>query len=153
MTLRARPTTIKAAEAIVLRWHRHLKRRPKHLWAVAIEDEHGTLRGVAIVGLPIAAAMNDGRTCEVHRCATDGTRNACSKLYSLCRRVAQTMGYRRCLTKTLEEESGSSLRALGLEPLGLTKAEGWSRPSREREEPEQGGRKWRWDLLARPEVA
>ena len=36
------------------------------------------LRGVAVVGRPIARALDDGLTAEVRRCCTDGAPNACS---------------------------------------------------------------------------
>jgi len=152
VSLRARPITIKAAMRLVEKWHRHLPRVVGGMFAVAAENGAGAIVGVAIVGRPVARLDQDGWTAEVVRCVTDGTRNANSFLYSTARRVAQTLGYRRLLTKTLPEESGSSLRALGLEPLGLTKAEGWHRPSRARAAPVNGGRKVRWDLLAQPDT-
>lgn len=147
------PITIKAAQLAVRHWHRHLKKVTGALWAVSVVDEHDTLRGVALVGRPARLAQ-DGWTCEVIRCATDGTKptpeenfNACSLLYATCRRAAQAMGYRRCFTKTLPEEGGASLRALGLKPLGLTRGGEWSRPSRGRKPAVRPDRKTRWDLL------
>jgi hypothetical protein len=152
MSLHVRPITIKAAWKLVAQWHRHLKKRSKNLWATSVVDEAGAIRGVAIVALPVARLSNDGWTCEVVRCATDGHRNACSLLYSTCRRAAQTLGYRRCLTKTLTTESGSSLRAIGCEPIGVTKARarGWDRSKRKRDAPEQPQMKFCWDLMAVP---
>lgn len=146
MKLSVAPITVKAAAAAVRLWHRHLKKVTGGLWATSVVDENDVLRGVAIVGRPARLAQ-DGWTCEVIRCATDGTRNACSLLYSTCRRVAQTLGYRRCLTKTLPEEGGASLRALGLEPIGLTRGGEWSRPSRKREAAVRPEPKTQWDLL------
>lgn len=147
MSLRVAPITVKAATAAVRQWHRHLPRVTGGLWATSVVDEADTLRGVAIVGRPARLAQ-DGWTCEVIRCATDGTRNACSLLYSTCRRAAQTLGYRRCLTKTLPEEGGASLLALGLEPIGLTRGGEWSRPSRPRAKAARAEPKTQWDLLA-----
>ncbi len=148
MKLTVRPITIKAASALVAKWHRHLPKVRGGLFAVAVGDETGAVRGVAVVGLPVARLDMDGATCEVTRCATDGADNACSLLYSTARRVAQTLGYRRCLTKTLPEEGGASLRALGLAPLGLTKGGEWGRPSRARAAALRAEPKTRWDLLA-----
>ena len=105
MSLTVAPITIKSAQRAVRLWHRHLKTVTGSLWAVSVVDENDVLRGVAMVGRPARLAQ-DGWTCEVVRCATDGSPNACSLLYSTCRRIAQTMGYRRCLTKTLPEEGG-----------------------------------------------
>lgn len=149
MNLRVRPITGKAARKFNGVVHRHLKGSVGCLFAIACEDEAGTIRGVCIIGRPSRNAQ-DGWTCEVTRCATDGTRNACSFLYSRASRAAQLLGYRRCLTKTLPAEGGASLRALGLKPLGLTKDESadWSRKSRPRKPPKLVGKKVRWDLLA-----
>jgi hypothetical protein len=150
------PITVKAATKAVRLWHRHLKRVTGGLWAVSVVDESDTLRGVAIVGRPARLAQ-DGWTCEVIRCATDGTKaknfNACSLLYSTCRRIAQLMGFRRCLTKTLPEEGGASLRALGLEPIGLTRGGEWSRPSRSRAKAERPEPKTQWNLFSTKETS
>lgn len=42
---------------------------------------------------------------------TDGTRNACSKLYGACVRIARNMGYEKVITYILESENGASLKA------------------------------------------
>lgn len=152
MKLSVAPITIKAAQRAVRLWHRHLKRVTGALWATSVVDENDVLRGVALVGRPARLAQ-DGWTCEVIRCATDGTRNACSLLYSTCRRAAQLLGYRRCLTKTLPEEGGASLRALGLEPIGLTRGGEWSRPSRKRRSAARPEPKTQWDLLSTARTA
>lgn len=151
MKLTVAPITVKAAKVAVRLWHRHLKNVAGGLWAVAVVDQSDTLRGVAIAGRPARMAQT-GWTCEVIRCATDGTRdehfNACSLLYSTCRRVAQTLGYRRCLTKSLPEEGGGSFRAMGLKSIGLTRGGEWSRPSRKRRPAVRPEKKTQWDLLA-----
>lgn len=128
MGLEIIPSTIKEANRVVGRWHRHC--RPVHgaLFAVAVERD-GSVVGVAIVGRPARGAQ-DGRTCEIVRVATDGTYNACSKLYGACCRAAKSLGYRRVLTKTLESESGASLRAAGFVEAGAIKAGAdWDRPN------------------------
>jgi hypothetical protein len=149
MRLHVSPITVKSAMRAVRLWHRHLKRVTGGLFAVSVVDENDMLRGVAIVGRPARLAQ-DGWTCEVVRCSTDGSKNACSLLYSTCRRVAQVLGYRRCLTKTLPEEGGASLLALGLKPLGLARGGEWSRPSRKRAPAVRPEPKTQWDLLATP---
>ena len=90
------------------------------------------LRGVAIVGRPVARHLDDGHTVEVTRLATDGTRNACSQLYAACRREARRRGYRRLVTYTLAAESGASLRAAGWTPVATTKGRQWDTPTRRR---------------------
>lgn len=147
MSLSVRPCTIKGARRAVFEWHRHLKRVVGGLFAIAVTDESGVVRGVAVISLPVALNDRDGWTCEVTRCATDGTHNACSMLYARARRVAQLLGYRRCLTKTLPEEGGASLRAIGIEPIGRTRGGQWNRPSRKRAPAVRPEPKTKWDLL------
>ena len=57
--------------------------------------------------------LDDGTTLEVTRLCTDGTRNACSFLYSRAARIAKEMGYKKIITYILETENGSSLKASG----------------------------------------
>ena len=52
-------------------------------------------------------------TVEVVRLVTDGTKNACSCLYSASARSAKELGYEKIQTYILEEESGISLVASG----------------------------------------
>jgi hypothetical protein len=84
-------------------------------------DADGNLRAVAIVSRPPNRNSDDGVTCEVVRLASDGTRNACSFLYSACAKIARDMGFQRMITYTLDSESGASLRAGGwkLEKVGI----------------------------------
>lgn len=146
MTLKVQPITIKQAALYVAKLHRHLKKIRGGLWATSVVDENGTVRGVAIVGNPARLAM-DGWTCEVLRCATDGAPNACTLLYSTCRRAAQTLGYKRCLTKTRIDEPGTSLLALGIEPIGKTRGGEHSRVGRPRAAAVDPRPKIQWDLL------
>jgi hypothetical protein len=110
----------------------------------------GRVVGVAILGRTKARLLDDGWTCEVTRCCTDGTLNANSKLYSQCWLIARALGYRRMLTYTLPEESGASLRAL--KDLGFRvvseKAGGgsWNCPSRPRMDEHPTQSKIRWEI-------
>jgi hypothetical protein len=93
--------------------------------------------------------LDDGWTAEVIRVAVlEGQRNACSKLYSAAKRAAQAMGYRRVLTYTLASEPGSSLKAAGWVPKGLTGGGSWSRPSRPRVDTAQLEQKQLWEAIA-----
>lgn len=96
--------------------------------------------------LVAVARMTDARgdTCEVTRIATDGTPNACSKLWSLVRRIAQTMGYARLTTMTLPFEGGASLRGAGLTEKVAGGGGSWDRDSRPREDKACTDEKWRW---------
>lgn len=90
------------------------------------------LIGVAVVGRPVARQINHALTCEVTRMCTDGSKNACSKLYSTCARIAKEMGYKKIITYILETETGVSLRASGWSFVRSTPGKSWSVPSRER---------------------
>ena len=122
MSLEIRPIKLKDANAYVGQHHRHNMPTNGHKWSLAVYDGE-RLCGVAIAGQPVARNLDDGLTIEIRRVCTDGTFNACSKLYGACARVAKEMGYRRVVTYTLETESGASLRASGYTNAGG----GWRR--------------------------
>lgn len=145
MTLRILPCTLETANAYVRAHHRHHGPRQGHLFSVAVGDGGG-LRGVAIVGRPVARGLQDGRTVEVLRLCTDGARNACSKLYAASRRAATEMGYTRGLTYILDSESGHSLKAAGFVWLWNTPGGLWDTPSRRREQtgPSCAKQAWGW---------
>lgn len=69
------------------------------------------MKGVAVCGRPVSRYLDDGRTLEINRLCTDGTKNACSMLYGGCCRVAKAMGYKKVITYILETEDGTSLKA------------------------------------------
>ena len=81
------------------------------------------LVGVAIVGRPIARMNNDRFTVEILRvCVKPNSPKGCnSKLFSRCRRIAQTMGYKKIITYTLLTESQSSLKAINAKIDHITK--------------------------------
>jgi hypothetical protein len=129
------PVSFKDAIAFVAAHHRHNDAPHGHKFSlgVALDD---VLVGVAIVGRPISRVLDaEGFTLEVIRTATDGTRNANSKLYGACRVVAFGLGYNRLITYTQREEGGASLRAAGFTVLAQRPARGgWNTPSRPRQE-------------------
>lgn len=144
------PISISGAREYVARWHRHSEVPRGGLFAVACALPDAVEPcGVAIVGRPVARMLQDGRTCEVTRVATDGTRNACSFLYGVCRRVSQAMGYTRCITYTLASESGASLRAAGATVETHVAGRSWDTPSRRRIDKTTAQRadKVRWSLF------
>ena len=101
--------------------------------------------GVAIVGRPVARALQDGWTAEVTRLAVvDGIRNGCSMLYGAAKRACRAMGYRRLVTYTLETEPGHSLLASGFQYDGATAGGSWSAPSRPRQDKHPTCAKLRW---------
>lgn len=112
MSLSIRPCHIKTAQEYVGQHHRHNIPPVGGKFAVACYDGD-RLCGVAICGRPTARQSDNGLTLEIYRNCTDGTYNACSKLYGACIRIAWDMGYQRVITYTLASEEGASLRAAG----------------------------------------
>lgn len=136
--------TLRAARAFVNEHHRHHKAPQGGLFAVGAEY-YGRLCGCAIVGMPVARMLADGKTVEITRLCVDGSPNACSFLYRVCVRVATAMGYKRVLTYTLAEEGGASLRGAGFKLVAETKGGSWSRPSRGRIDSHPLQAKFRWE--------
>jgi hypothetical protein len=142
------PCTLARANAFVQSHHRHHGPVVGHKFSLAVADEQGSVRGVAIVGRPVARRLDDGWTLEVTRLATDGTVNACSALYGACRRATFALGYRRLVTYTLPEEGGVSLRAAGWTLIGIAGGGPWSRVNRLRTDRHPQQTKWRWQAEA-----
>lgn len=147
--LRLTPTTIRAASRFVEHHHRHNRPPRGALFALAVERD-GQVVGVALVGRPVARELQDGRTVEVLRLCTDGTRNACSFLYARCRRAAAALGYERVLTYTRADEGGASPRAAGFEQVALLPARSWAESSvaRTRHDQSEPAERVRWEVAA-----
>jgi hypothetical protein len=147
ISLQLFPCDLDEANAFVKQHHRHHGKARGHKFSLgaALGEK---IVGVAIVGRPVARALDDGATLEVLRVATDGTRNACSFLYGACRRATFALGYKRLVTYTLSEESGISLRAAAWKCLGLAGGGSWSRPSRPRVDKHPTQRKFAWMVEA-----
>jgi hypothetical protein len=133
------PCELDEANSFVAQHHRHHRPVVGHKFSLAVEAE-GKVVGVAIVGRPVARLLQDGETLEVVRVATNGTRNACSALYSACWRAARAMGYRRLVTYILDSEPGTSVRAAGWKEIGKAGGGTWNRGQRPRvdKHPTQG---------------
>lgn len=128
------PVTLAQANEHVSAWHRHNKPVPGAKFCVGASDVDGVLHAVAIAGRPVARNFDDGQTIEVTRVASDGTRNACSMLYGACSRAAFALGYRRVITYTQGNETGSSVRAAGWTSIAQRPPRpGWSTPSSPRD--------------------
>jgi hypothetical protein len=141
------PITLREARAYVTDNHRHHDAPQGGIFALAV-SEGDTVRGVAIVGRPVARMAADGWTAEVVRCCTDGAHNAPSMLYRACWRAARAMGYRKIVTYTLPEEGGTSLRAAGFKLIGQAGGGDWSRRTRPRADTHPKQTKLRWELSA-----
>lgn len=121
------PISIAEASRFVLHHHRHHRPPRGALFALGAELD-GVLVGVAIVGRP-PRGLQDGRTVEVTRLCTDGTKNACSFLYGRARRAARALGYTKVITYTRQDEPGASLRGAGFEQEALLDARSWAEDS------------------------
>lgn len=138
------PMSLSDAAEFCAQHHRRHKPPVGGLFAVGVADAEA-VRGVAIVGRPVARGNQDGWTAEVTRVATDGARNACSMLYGACWRAAKALGYRKLITYTLAEEGGSSLRAAGWLVVGEVRGRSWSCDSRPRVDRHPLQNKIRWE--------
>lgn len=107
-----RPITFRQASEYINTHHRHHRATVGHKFSVGLYDKN-KLVGVAVCGRPVSRYLDDGTVCEINRCCTDGTRNACSMLYGACCRIAKEMGYKKIITYTLMSELGTSLKASG----------------------------------------
>jgi hypothetical protein len=133
---------IREAKRFIRSHHRHL---PKIQGAIAALGlwVGGQLRGVALIG---RGCREDGREVAViTRLCTDGCKNGCSKLYAKAKRLAQAFGFNGGIkTFTRQDESGSSLFAVGAEQSGMTKQGHWSREGRgRRKDGAESKRRWK----------
>lgn len=133
MGLHLVPVRFRDAAAFVAMWHRHNQPPVGCKFCIGVADQDGVLRGVAIVGRPVARMYDNGQTLEVNRTATDGSPNANSMLYAAAWRASKALGYTRLVTYTQADETGASLRAAGWQVVAQRPARpGWDVPSRPR---------------------
>lgn len=110
MSLEIRPIQHAEACKFINLYHRHNIAPQGCKWNIGCYNGD-ILVGVAITGRPVARYLDDGLTIEITRVCTDGTRNACSKLYGACVRIAKAMGYKKVITYILSSEDGASVKA------------------------------------------
>lgn len=122
--LTACPITLRAANRLVTELHRH--HQPARGWKFGVGAKvDGKLVGAVLVGRPVSREFDEEAVAEVNRLVTDGTRNACSFLYSVAARLCREMGYVKIQTYILDEETGTSLRAAGWEFEATTSGGNW----------------------------
>lgn len=119
------PVELREANDFIGLHHRHHKPVVGHRFSVGIIDESGVLRGVAVVGRPVARKIDHHAVLDVTRCATDGVKNGCSALYGAAARVGKALGYSLIQTYILDSETGTSLRAAGWEDDGVAGGGQW----------------------------
>jgi hypothetical protein len=140
------PVTLREANDFVNRMHRNHRPVVGHKFSIAVSDGE-RVRGVVIVGRPVAYRLDDGWTLEVSRCCTDGAKNACSMLYGAAWRAAKAMGYKRLITYTLPSEGGGSLVASGWRLVGEAGGGNWNSKARPRIDTEHQQKKLRWEAV------
>lgn len=149
------PISLACANQFVRELHRHAPPTVGHKFSIGCEA-YGKLVGVSIIGRTIARMSDDGKTAEVLRLCTDGTKNANSFLYAASARACRAMGYSRIQTYILDSEPGISLRAAGWHWVAASPGGQWNdyRPDarqlrldgtvRRIREGENAGSKQRW---------
>ena len=151
MGLRLYPVTLAEANELVKREHRHHVPAVGHRWSGGV-TLNGVLVGAYIAGRPVARMTPQFTVAEVTRLVTDGTKNACSMLYSAAARVAEAKGYDVIQTYILASESGISLRAAGWiedQTRNPGKTRSWNCPSRggrREDQPMEPKRRWYKEL-------
>lgn len=141
MSLIAVPITLAQAQSFVGKLHRHHKAPVGHRFSIGCQ-KNGELVGVVVVGRPVARKTDQYGIAEVTRLCTDGTKNACSFLYSLAARIAREMGFKRIQTFILPTESGVSLKAAGWEFDGITHSGTWQTRKRRNDQPTEQKQRW-----------
>jgi hypothetical protein len=154
--LKLRPVSFKEACAFVVDHHRHHRAPRGWKFGIGVEDEHGELRGVVIVGRPVAMmiATRQPGTFEVTRLCTDGTRNAGSMLLGAARRAVKALARRlklprpKLISYLLESESGGCYVAAGWQRVARSRGGSWHRRGRPRVDKAPTCPKWRWEIAA-----
>lgn len=145
--LETAPIAFADAAAFVREHHRHHTPPVGHKFSIAAVDGENVV-GVVIVGRPVSRRRDDGRTLEVTRLCTIGSRNACSFLYGAAARAAFALGYSRIGTYTLKSEPGTSLKAAGWKLIAETPGKSWSVPTRPRTDKHPIEPKLLWEQAA-----
>ena len=143
--LRIVPLTLKQANELITKLHRHHKPVIGHRFTLGLCDESGVLRGAAVVGRPVSRELSQYDIAEVTRLVTDGVANGCSMLYGACAKVAKDMGFLRIQTYILDSEPGTSLKASGWLYDGNTSGGNWNhswRKGRREDQPMIPKQRW-----------
>jgi hypothetical protein len=138
------PLELRDLNALVSALHRHHKPVYGHRFSIGVEHG-GKVVGGASVGRPTARMTNQRKVLEVTRLVTDGTKNACSALYSAAARIGKELGYEHIQTFILDSESGTSLRAAGWKFEQESGGGDWTRkskPNRRQDQPQCPKQRW-----------
>lgn len=139
------PISLVAANAYVLANHRHHKQTRGHKFSLGL-FVGGVLRGVVIVGRPVARGLDDGVTLELLRVCTDGIDNGCSMLISQAKKAARALHYKKLITYILVEETGTSCVAAGMCKVADVRGRSWDCQSRPRTDSHPTTNKARYEI-------
>jgi hypothetical protein len=146
--MRAVPLELKDANAFVAVHHRHNAPVSRDKWRFGVIDDNGKLIGVLQAAKPVARVLDDGKTIEIVRCCTDGTKNLCSFMLGRARRIAKAMGYSKIISYILETENGASYKAAGWHKEADTRGgRSWNTSSRPRTTAAPTCNKQRWAII------
>lgn len=126
MSLDIHWVTHRYANGVVNAWHSYAPLSSGGLFALGAFDGAECV-GVVIVNRPRARMLDDGRTAEVGRLATNGHAHAASALLGRARRVVQQLGFRRLVSYTLATEDGTCFKAAGWSIVARSPSGAWSR--------------------------
>lgn len=145
------PITFKQAKKFVNKNHSHHIAPVGWKFGVGIQEKN-KLIGVGIAGRPVSRMLDDGYTIEITRCCTNASKkNIASMIYGSLARAAKALGYKRCITYTLESEKGTSLKASNWKKAKEVKGRSWNCLSRKREDKHPLCNKIRWEIILRKE--
>lgn len=140
------PLTLKQANELIARLHRHHKPVVGHRFSIGVRTKlDKVLVGAAVIGRPVARAVEQYEVAEVTRLVTNGQPNACSILYAASARICKEMGFIKIQTYILESESGTSLKAAGWHFEANTSGGDWNhswRKGRRTDQPMVAKQRW-----------
>jgi hypothetical protein len=151
--LRVVPLTLKQANEMIAKLHRHHKPVVGHRFTLGAMLD-GALVGAVVVGRPVSRELPQYEVAEVTRLVTDGTPMACSFLYQAAARTAKEMGFTSIQTYILDSEPGTSLKAAGWKMDGYTAGGNWNhswRKGRREDQPMFPKQRWMRVLNKRAE--
>lgn len=141
------PMTHREALAYIAAHHRHSVPPRGMVFALGAANAE-SLEGVAVIGRPVGRGLQDGWTLEVLRLCTpsaNAERNVCSFLYAAAWRATRALGYRKLITYTRADETGTSLHAAGWHVVGQVTARSWDTPTRPRDDRDERVPRLRWE--------
>jgi hypothetical protein len=145
--MRTVPIEKKDADIFVAAHHRHHDPVKRDKWLFGVVDDDGKLIGVLHAAKPIARMLDDGKTIEIVRCCSDGTKNLCSFMLGRARRIAAAMGYHKMISYILDSEMGTSYKAAGWHKEADTRWHTWNTRQRPRSTTAPQCNKQRWALI------